>query len=723
MKVLLLGGNRFVGVEILWHLLRGGHEITVLALDSPPAEFRSHVRWRLADRNDPAQLSVALGSESFDVVIDNIAYVPEQVATLTRLLKGRTGRYLLTSTSNVYPWNFPHTYHEEQVEIREYDLTNIQGHPRYMYGKRSCEAVLRASGIPYTIFRPGVVTGPRDNCGGAPTRQLHWFEQGGRSHFWPSRIMDDGPLLLCREDEGIFQVSWVADLARAMTSLMADPRGVNGTFNVTGNEIWTNERLVRALAAAAGKAPEIVHASCAVLEKAGLDFYTPYGMGPSWSLADNTKLRATGWEPTPAEKWLPRLLEIALEPLQRPFYHIRIQEIALARHLQRQQEQIQEPPLPQSPPCGFHRVPMHQCNPQPERLPGRLDEGASAAWRRRIQRQKQSHAPADHHFRQFKGGIISSIGIGTWMGDTTPATDNMYIETLMQGAARGINLFDTAINYRFMNAERAVGEAVRRLAANGVPRESIMVATKGGFICQDAADPRSREQYLQEEYLATGLISEEEAKLGHAMNPAYLRRSLVQSLDHLKLQTVDLYYLHNPEQTAATMTADAFHELLVEAFRTLEASVKEGLLGWYGLATWEAFRVAQDDPRYLSMERVVAAARTAADGGDHHLAAIQLPYNIRQPEAESALTQTVDGILMSPLDAAAALGLYTFTSASVLQGAAIDPAQTQALLAQAPGLTVPMASLKMVRETKGVGSALVGMRRVTHLEDALQLTC
>lgn len=722
MKVLLLGGNRFVGVEIVWHLLRGGHEVTVLALDSPPAELRPHIRWVWANRNDERSLAGALGNETYDVVIDNIAFEPEQVATLTRLLKDRVGRYVLTSTTDIYPGSFPRTYTEDQVEIREFDLTDLKGPPRYMYGKRSCEAVLRGSGIPCTIFRPCIVTGPRDNRGSSVSRGLNWFEQGARSHFWPCRIMDGGPQLICREDEGVLQLIWVGDLARAVTTLMADQQGVNQTFNLTGTEIWSNERLVRALAAAAGKAPEIVYTSRGVLEKAGLDYTAAYGLGPNWSLADNAKLRATGWQSTPAEQWLPRLLEVALEPLHRPWYHTRVQEIALARHLQRQEEGVPRLAPYALPGCGFRRTPLHKTTPTPERIPGRMEGGASALWRKRVQRSRKFNIPGDGHFKEFQGGTVSSIGIGTWMGDFSAATDNMYVETLVHAANRGINLFDTAINYRCMKAERAVGEAVRRLTASGTPREALMVSTKGGYISNDAADPRNREQYIREEYLAKGLISEQEARQGHSLNPAYLRRSLEQSLEHLKLATVDLYYLHNPEEAAAAMTGDAFQELLTEAFRVLESAVQEGLIGCYGLATWDALRVAADHPRHLSLERAVAAARTAAGAGAHHLAAVQLPYNVRQTEAKSALTQMVAGNLMSPLDAAAALGLYTFTSASALQGAALDKAQADKLREDAPGLTVPMASLQMVRGTKGVGTALVGMRRVPHLEDALRLT-
>jgi len=168
MKALLLGGNRYVGVEITWHMLRAGYAVTVLAFDSPPADIRPHIRWLVADRNNQAALTSLFAHEYFDVVIDNIAYEPQQVASLTGALQGRAGRYVLTSTTDTYPHNFPRYYAEDQTEVREYDLTDIPLSDQYNYGKRSCEAVLKKSGIPWTAMRPCMVTGPRDNLNGAP---------------------------------------------------------------------------------------------------------------------------------------------------------------------------------------------------------------------------------------------------------------------------------------------------------------------------------------------------------------------------------------------------------------------------------------------------------------------------------------------------------------------------------------------------------------------------
>lgn len=718
MKILLVGGNRYVGVEIIWHLLGAGHEVTVLALDAPPADLRAHVRLLLANRNDEAALATLFRLEHFDVVIDNIAYEPQQVASLTGALQGRAGRYLLTSTTDTYPHNFPRDYTEEQTEIREYDMASLGEGERYNYGKRSCEAVLIKSGIPWTALRPCIVTGPRDNIHGAPAmRGTHWFEESARSHFWPQRILDGGPLLMASEDEYVMKMVWIGDLARAYTHVIAHPESTTGqAFNVAGDEVWTNERIVRALAAAAGVAPEIVRVPAAVIERAGLDYAPVYGTAAYWPLADNAKLKLTGWKPTPAEQWLPFLLEADSPPISRAWYGSRMQEIALARHVQRKQGDAVAIP------AAMEALPTIA---RPERaasaapIAGRHEAQASLAWQARAMEQGPGSEPLPEFFKTFRGATVSGIGIGTWMGDLSAATDARYVETLVHAASRGINAFDTAINYRHMLAERCVGQAVRRLAASGIPRQALLVASKGGYISHDGAGALDWDGYVRQEYLQPGLISAEEFSRGHAINPRFIRHQIDRSLDNLKLETVDIYYLHNPEEALAGLEAKALRARLTQTFAVLEEAVAAGKIGCYGLATWDGLRVTKDDPRHLSLASAVAAARDAAGGERHHLAVVQLPFNIRDQQALTLPTQKLGRALLPALKAAQELGLYVMTSASVLQGAEIPEADESRLRAAAPGHSLVTAALQLARSTRGVGTALVGMRRIHSVEEAM----
>lgn len=685
MKTLLLGGNRFVGVEMAWQLLAGGHELTVLALDSPPADLRPHIRWLCANRDDTAALSTLFAKEHFDCVVDNIAYVPEHMRPTLTALEGRIGRYLLTGTTDVYPHNHPRTWREDEVEIRDYDLATLSGPAHYNYGKRSCQALLESSGIPWTVLRPCVVTGPRDNRTGAPKgRGLHWFESGSRSHFWVSRVRDGGPLLLAANDETVFNLVWVGDVARAVAHLLSRNETIGQAYNVVGDEIWTNERLVKALAQAAGVVPEIVHVPTDEIEAAGLDYSPVYGTGAGWTLYENGKLKSTGWRPTPAELWLPRLLEADPEPVLRSGYHTRLAEIALAKRWQRQHQTKPTFSLASTPPQRF---------------------------------SVQSDAPPLSGACDIEP---SRIGVGTWMGDLSEDTDRRYVETLVHAATLGLNVFDTAINYRHMKAERCTGEAVRRLTQLGIPRKALMICTKGGYITHDAQASLTAESYIQERYLAPGLVDKDAIQRRHSIAPEFIEQQIAQSRSNLGLETIDLYYLHNPEDDLPTLGEERFYERLMQTFIVLEKAVQLGHIRRYGLATWDGLRVAPTNTRHLSLERIITLAEGAAakcGAAIHHLCAIQLPYNVRDHQSYTQPTQNVAGTLMPAIAAAEHFDLHVFTSASVLQGHRA-PAHLENLL---PGLTSSTAALGAVVSTPGVGTALVGMRSPARVEEALTL--
>lgn len=715
MKILLIGGNRFVGVEILWHLLRAGHDVTVLALDSPPADVRPHIRWVMADRNDQAVLTSVFAHQSFDCVVDNIAYEPSQVERLLASLSGRIGRYVLTSTTDCYPGNMPRGYTEDQTEIREYDFATLSASDRYNYGKRSCEAVLHRCGLPWTVLRPCLVTGPRDNRNGSPgSRMIHWFEESARSHFWVPRVLDGGPVVLCSSDETVFKQILVSDLARAVTHALSHSEMIGQAYNVAGDEVWTNERMVRALAAAAGTDPDIVHVPHDVIEQSGLDYSPVYGTGAGWTLPDNAKLKATGWHPTPAEQWLPLLLEANARPDMRTWYHTRIQEIALARHIQRAQKN--RPSLAALPAAIVTRDSAQPALHMP--LPGQLGGVANRDWHTRVLRQRKGSVPLGGFYRAFGDAVISRIGLGTWMGDTSRETDQRYVDTQVHAASRGINVFDTAINYRHMQAERCVGAAVRRLSELGIPRAALCIASKGGFVTHDARDPRHPDTYIRESYLQPGLIDEAEMSRHHSISPRFIAHQIDQSLSNLGVATIDIYYLHNPEDELHHLGAELFYARLKQTFFELEKAVAAKKIGCYGLATWDGLRVAGDHSKHLSLEQVIAvASEVAGDMGlpTHHLRAVQIPFNVINHQSLTLATQALEGRMVPALEAIATLGLYSFTSASVLQGSNAP----EILRKNREGLSLHTAALRAAYCVPQIGTALAGMRRISSVEEAI----
>jgi aryl-alcohol dehydrogenase-like predicted oxidoreductase len=325
-------------------------------------------------------------------------------------------------------------------------------------------------------------------------------------------------------------------------------------------------------------------------------------------------------------------------------------------------------------------------------------------------------SPAEH-FRELPGGVrVSSIGLGTYLGREDAATDALYQRAIGRALERGINVLDTAVNYRHQRSERAIGAALAAARQGGLEREAVVVATKGGFLPFDGEVPSDPSAYVQATYVRPGIVQPGEVVGSHCMAPRYLRDQLDRSRANLGLETIDVYYVHNPETQLGEVGRPEFLRRLREAFAALEDAGREGRLQWYGAATWEGFRVDPGEPGYLSLAELVDLAREAGGPG-HRFRVVQLPYNLAMPEAFTRANQKVDGVFVSALEAARRLGLYVMASASVYQGQLTRglPAVVTEYL---PGFTSDaQRAIQFVRSTPGIGTALVGMKTLAHVED------
>jgi nucleoside-diphosphate-sugar epimerase len=223
MGTLFIGGGFFVGYEIAGRLLQDGHDLTVIALQPPPEIIRERVEWIQVDRNDGPELSKRLAGRKFDLVFDNVAFNPTHVEKLLQALDGRTDRYFLTSTIDLYSKENPRVFFEHHGKLDPSDLEGAPSNERYLRGKRGCEKVISASGLAWTVIRPCVVTGRRDNVTCAPARSGIAVGEPSRSLFYPCRVRDGGPILLRQDNEAVFNLIWVADLAKAVSTLFANP--------------------------------------------------------------------------------------------------------------------------------------------------------------------------------------------------------------------------------------------------------------------------------------------------------------------------------------------------------------------------------------------------------------------------------------------------------------------------------------------------------------------
>ena len=330
---------------------------------------------------------------------------------------------------------------------------------------------------------------------------------------------------------------------------------------------------------------------------------------------------------------------------------------------------------------------------------------------------------ANGHFRQQHGLVLSSIGIGTYLGNPDETTDKNYADAVVRAVQLGVNVIDTAANYRFQRSERSIGAALQTLASeHGIARDEFVICTKGGYLPFDGAPPRNVRQYVEDTFVTPGIATFADIVGGsHCMTPAYLQSQLDQSLRNMKIDCVDVYYIHNPESQLGHVSESEFYYRLSDAFDRLEANRREGKLKTYGVATWNGFRVSKESKEYHSLGRMVDAARTA--GGDSHgFRFIQLPFNLAMPEALTLLNQEVNSEQLTLLEAATTLGVTVVASASMLQGRV---AQNLPLTVRAPlgSLdTDAQTAIQFVRSTPGITTSLIGMSRVEHVEENLKLT-
>ncbi|HLG20903.1 MAG TPA: aldo/keto reductase [Bdellovibrionota bacterium] len=322
------------------------------------------------------------------------------------------------------------------------------------------------------------------------------------------------------------------------------------------------------------------------------------------------------------------------------------------------------------------------------------------------------------HYRENAGIRISDLGIGTYLGSHDEETDQRYTEAVAEALQKGINVVDTAINYRFQRSERSVGEAVRRSIENGaVRRDEIVIATKGGFLSFDGAPPRDPMAYLQETFFDSGIIRPQDIVAGcHSMHPDYVRHQLHSSLKNLGLDTIDIYYLHNVETQLEEIDNPEFEKRLGSAFSALEEEAANGAIVRYGLATWDGFRVPPSVRNHLSLERILEIAKSAG-GERHRFSVVQLPFNFVYREAAVAPTQMWKGRLVPFLHAAAEANILVMASVPLFQGKLLGQLPAP-LAAEFKGVrTDAQRAISFVAATPGLHTALAGMSSITHVEE------
>ena len=323
------------------------------------------------------------------------------------------------------------------------------------------------------------------------------------------------------------------------------------------------------------------------------------------------------------------------------------------------------------------------------------------------------------NFNEFQNLTLSNVGIGTYLGEPDSVTDQKVTNAVKQSITSGVNVIDSAINYRSQKAERSVGKAISELInEEKISRDQIFLSSKNGYVTNDADVQLGFWEYVKQEYIEKGIVSEGDITSGyHCMTPSYLSDQLERSLKNLDVECLDLMYLHNAvEGQIKDISREQFLDNLKSVFELYEQKRDEGKIQFYGMATWECFRVGHENPQHLSLEETVSLAKKIG-GDDHGFRFIQLPFNLYYDQALLAKNQKLANQSVSILEASVNLGIGVFTSVPFMQGRLLAPGA----MPEFNGLKPSLRALQFIRSSPGVLAPLVGQKSVEHVSENLEI--
>ncbi len=234
MKILVMGGTRFIGVSLVKLLVSQGHELTLFNRGKKPSPVAG-LRTIIGDHTDSQQLQDKLSGESFDAVFDNNGRELSDTQPLVEIFGDRLQHFVYMSSTGVYLDSDILPYHET-------DATDPKSRHK---GKLETEAYLQKvhteNGFPYTSIRPTYIYGPQNY-----NDVEAWFFD---------RIVRDRPIPIPGNGKFITQLGHVEDLAAAMAAVLGNEKAIGEIYNISDTRYVTFIGLAKQCAIAAGKDP------------------------------------------------------------------------------------------------------------------------------------------------------------------------------------------------------------------------------------------------------------------------------------------------------------------------------------------------------------------------------------------------------------------------------------------------------------------------------------
>jgi nucleoside-diphosphate-sugar epimerase len=247
MKILFIGGTGIISTASTALAAKRGFDITLLSRGQHESQLPAGVKTLLADINDPS-LSQKLERESFDAVVDWVAFTPADIERDLRLFRGRTRQFVFISSASAYQKPQTHYLITESTPL-------ANPYWDYSRNKIACEERLmqayRDEGFPVTVVRPSLTYGDTQ----IPLVLNSWQQ----SYTAVDRMIRGQKMVVPGDGSSLWVVTHNTDFAKGLVGLLGQQQAIGEAFHITSDEVLTWNQLFRIVGNAVGVEPQLVH--------------------------------------------------------------------------------------------------------------------------------------------------------------------------------------------------------------------------------------------------------------------------------------------------------------------------------------------------------------------------------------------------------------------------------------------------------------------------------
>ncbi len=280
MKVLFIGGTGFISTSVSRLALAKGLDLYLLnrGLQKPDL---SGAQSLTADIHQPEQVRAALRDLKFDVVVDWIAYTPEDIERDLAIFRGRTRQFIFISSASAYQKPPGHHVIRESTPLHN-------PYWEYSRNKIACETRLtragREEGFPVTIVRPSLTYGDAN----FPIALGGWG-----CYTLADRLKKGRPIIVHGDGSSLWFVTHAEDFARGFLGLVGNTQALGEAFHITSDEVLTWNQIYETIADALGVKANIVHLASDFIARISPPLTGPLLGDKTWSAVfDNSKIKA-----------------------------------------------------------------------------------------------------------------------------------------------------------------------------------------------------------------------------------------------------------------------------------------------------------------------------------------------------------------------------------------------------------------------------------------------